>query len=277
MIMKKKINPAIYIFLLIGVALVIYPFYLTVITSLKTPQELSQDFFALPNGLMLDNFKEILFHSEYPRTVLNTVLITVFSCLGLVLIIPLVSYAIARCMKTNRYYKYLYFFLLLGIFVPFTVKMLPLVKVMSVMDMLNIPGLIIVYVSSAVCEGVFLYVAFIQGIPTDLEEAGYIDGASVLTTYVRIIFPLLKPMTATVLIKNGLGFWNDFLLPLLTLNKSPDNWTLTLFQYNFKTTHAVNYPMIFAAFLLSMIPVMILYGFMQKRIIGGLTSGAVKG
>lgn len=275
--MKKKVNFLVYIFLIIGVALIIYPIFLTIITSLKTPQELSQDFFALPKGLMLDNFKEILFNSEYPRTVLNTVVITVFSSLGVVVFIPLVSYAIARNMKTRKYYKFLYFFLLMGIFVPFTVKMLPLIKVMSVMDMLNIGGLIIVYIASAVCEGVFLYVAFIQGIPGELEEAAYIDGASTLKTYVRVVFPLLKPMTATILIKNGLWFWNDFLLPLLTLNKSPDNWTLTLFQYNFKTTHAVNYPMIFAAFLLSMLPVMILYGFMQKKIIGGLTSGAVKG
>lgn len=275
--MKKKVNFLVYIFLIIGVVLIIYPIFLTIITSLKTPQELSQDFFALPKSLMLDNFKEILFNSEYPQTVLNTVVITVFSSIGVIIFIPLVSYAIARNMKTRKYYKFLYFFLLMGIFVPFTVKMLPLIKVMSVMDMLNISGLIIVYIASAVCEGVFLYVAFIQGIPGELEEAAYIDGASVLKTYVRVVFPLLKPMTATVLIKNGLWFWNDFLLPLLTLNKSPDNWTLTLFQYNFKTTHAVNYPMIFAAFLLSMLPVMILYGFMQKKIIGGLTSGAVKG
>lgn len=92
----------------------------------------------------------------------------------------------------------------MGIFVPFTVKMLPLIKVMSVMDMLNIVGFIIIYVASTVCEGVFLYVAFIQGIPQELEEAAYIDGASTLKTYVSVVFPLLKPMTATVLIKNGL-------------------------------------------------------------------------
>lgn len=76
---------------------------------------------------------------------------------------------------------------------PFTVKMLPLIKVMSVMDMLNIAGLIIVYVASAVCEGVFLYVAFIQGIPQGTEEAAYIVGASTLKTYVSVVFPLLKP------------------------------------------------------------------------------------
>lgn len=275
--MKKKRNFGIYIVLIIGIILIVYPVFLTVITSLKTPQELSRSFFAMPESLMLDNFKEILFQSEYPKTVWNTVVITVFSSLGVVVFIPMVSYSIARNMNICRYYKLLYFFLLMGIFVPFTVKMLPLIKVMSVMDMLNIPGLIVVYVASAVCEGVFLYVAFIQGIPGELEEAAYIDGASTFITYLRVVFPLLKPMTSTVVIKNGLWFWNDFLLPLLALNKSPDNWTLTLFQYNFKTTHAVNYPMIFAAFLLSMLPVMILYSFMQKRIIGGLTNGAVKG
>lgn len=274
---RKLKSTALYLFLIMGVIIIAYPVYLTVITSMKTPQELSQSFFALPKRFNFDNFKAIVTNSGYPRTVLNTLAITVFASLGTIAVIPMVSYAIARNMWEKGYYKYLYFFLLAGIFVPFTVKMLPLIKVMSVMDMLNIPGLIIVYISSAVCEGVFLYVAFIQGIPMELEEAAYIDGASTWKIYVHILFPLLSPMTATVLIKNGLWYWNDFLLPLLTLNKSPDYWTLTLFQYNFKMTHAINYPMIFAAFLLSMLPIMVFYVFMQKKIIGGLTNGAVKG
>lgn len=273
----KLKSTALYLFLIIGVIMIAYPVYLTIITSMKTPQELSQSFFALPKRLNFDNFHAIVTDSGYPGTVLNTLAITLSASLGTIAVIPMVSYAIARSMREIRYYKYLYFFLLAGIFVPFTVKMLPLVKVMSVMNMLNIPGLIIVYISSAVCEGVFLYVAFIQGIPMELEEAAYIDGASTWKIYLHIVFPLLSPMTATVLIKNGLWFWNDFLLPLLTLNKSPDYWTLTLFQYNFKMTHAINYPMIFAAFLLSMLPVMVFYVFMQKKIIGGLTNGAVKG
>lgn len=274
---RKLKSTALYLFLIMGVILIAYPVYLTVITSMKTPQELSQSFFALPRRFNFDNFKAIITNSGYPRTVLNTLVITVFASLGTIAVIPMVSYAIARNIWEKGYYKSLYFFLLAGIFVPFTVKMLPLIKVMSVMDMLNIPGLIIVYISSAVCEGVFLYVAFIQGIPMELEEAAYIDGASTWKIYVHIVFPLLSPMTATVLIKNGLWYWNDFLLPLLTLNKSPDYWTLTLFQYNFKMTHAINYPMIFAAFLLSMLPIMVFYVFMQKKIIGGLTNGAVKG
>ena len=274
---RRLKSTALYLFLILGVIMIAYPVYLTVITSMKTPQELSRNFFALPTRFNFDNFFAVVMDSGYPRTVLNTLAITVFASLGTIAVIPMVSYAIARSMWEKGYYKYLYFFLLAGIFVPFTVKMLPLIKVMSVMDMLNIPGLIVVYISSAVCEGVFLYVAFIQGIPPELEEAAYIDGAPTWKIYVHIIFPLLGPMTATVLIKNGLWFWNDFLLPLLTLNKSPDYWTLTLFQYNFKMTHAINYPMIFAAFLLSMLPIMVFYVFMQKKIIGGLTNGAVKG
>jgi len=276
--MGKKIKiTAMYLFLIIGVIIIAYPMYLTIITSMKTPQELSKNFFALPEYMNFDNFVAIITDSDYPRIILNTLVVTVFSSIGTIVVIPMASYAIARNMRENRYYKYLYFFLIAGIFVPFTVKMLPLIKVMSVMKLLNIPGLTIVYIASAVCEGVFLYVAYIQGIPIELEEAAYIDGAATWKTYLKIIFPLLSPMTATVLIKNGLWFWNDFLLPLLALNKSPDNWTLTLFQYNFKMTHAINYPMVFAAFLLSMLPIMVFYIFVQKKIIGGLTSGAVKG
>mgnify|MGYP000680744119 CR=1 FL=1 len=275
--MKKRINPLIYVFLIVGILLIFIPLYLTVITAFKTQGEITENFFALPSSLYLGNFKAILEDSEYPRTVFNTLYITILSSVGVLLIVPMVSYAIARNMERKRYYKFLYFFLLIGIFVPFQVKMLPLVKVMSSLGMMNITGISIVYMASSVCEGVFLYVAFILGIPSDLEEAAYIDGASTFKTYTKVVFPLLSPMTATVLIKNGLWFWNDFFLPQLVLNKTKENWTLTLFQYNFKTQLFVDYTKTFTAFILSMLPVMVVYVFLQKKIIGGLTNGAVKG
>ena len=275
--MKKRINPLIYVFLIVGILLIFIPLYLTVITAFKTQGEITENFFALPSSLYLGNFKAILEDSEYPRTVFNTLYITILSSVGVLLIVPMVSYAIARNMERKRYYKFLYFFLLIGIFVPFQVKMLPLVKVMSSLGMMNITGISIVYMASSVCEGVFLYVAFILGIPSDLEEAAYIDGASTFKTYTKVVFPLLSPMTATVLIKNGLWFWNDFFLPQLVLNKTKENWTLPLFQYNFKTQLFVDYTKTFTAFILSMLPVMVVYVFLQKKIIGGLTNGAVKG
>ena len=109
-----------------------------------------------------------------------------------------------------------------------------------------------------------------------MEEAAYIDGAGTFLTYRCIVFPLLKPMLATVLIRQGLWMWNDFMLPLITLNRSWKYWTLTLFQYNFQTDYAVDYSLTFATFVMSMLPILVFYCFMQKAIIGGLTSGAVK-
>lgn len=275
--MKKKPGIFVYIFLICGAILIIFPMYLTVITAFKPTEELTKSIFAFPTSLYLGNFEEVITKSGFVHAAVNTVFVTAAACLGVVIVIPLVSYAIARNMDDNRYYKYLYYFLLIGIFVPFQVKMMPLVQVMSDFHMLNVPGITIVYVASAVCEGVFLYVAFIQGVPGELEESAYMDGANTFYTYIKIIFPLLKPMTATVLIMDGLWFWNDFFLPLLALNKTPDNNTLTLFIYNFKSQTTVNYSLIFAGLLLAMLPIMILYVFLQKQIMGGLVNGAVKG
>lgn len=266
-----------YVILFLGIGLIIYPLFLTIISAFKTEAEITKDFLALPKSLYFGNFIDILTRPDYYRTVANTLYITIFSLAGMVIILPMLSYGIARKMDNMKYYKFLYFFLLLGIFVPFQVKMMPLIKTMSNFNMLNQTGIIIVYIASSVCEGVFLYVAFIQGIPKEMEEAAYIDGANTWYTYLRIIFPLLKPMTATVLIKMGLWIWNDFFLPLLVLNKSTDNWTLTLFQYNFKSTFTVEYSLVFATFVLSMLPIFVVYLFLQKQIIGGLTNGAVKG
>ena len=182
----------------------------------------------------------------------------------------------ARKMPTSRAYRYMYYFLLLGIFIPFQVKMMPLVKLLSMLDMLHPTGMSILCISSSTCESVFLLVGYMSAIPKDMEEAAYIDGASTFLTYRTIVFPLLKPMLATLLIRQGLWMWNDFMLPLVTLNRSWKYWTLTLFQYNFQTDYAVDYSMTFSTFVMSMLPILIFYCFMQKHIIGGLTTGAVK-
>lgn len=155
--------------------------------------------------------------------------------------------------------------------------MIPLVKITSALHMSNIAGLIVLNLVFALRDGVFLFVAYMDSVPREIEESAYIDGCTTFQTYVRIVFPLVKPMTATLLVLNGLSVWNDFMLPLLLLNKSQSSWTLQLFQYNFKTAYSFDYNLAFASFLMSLLPVMIFYIFCQKYIIRGLTSGAVKG
>ena len=277
MVCKRKQNNILtYLILILGVLLIILPLYVTLVTSFKSNEQSAQSFFSLPIPLYLESFKEILSSEKYYRALMNTAYITAIVLAGNVVVMPAMSYAVARRMPHSRWYRYVYFFLLLGIFIPFQVKMMPLVKMLSSLGMMNPTGLAILCISRSTCESVFLFVGYMGAIPIDMEEAAQIDGASTFLTYRAIVFPLLKPMLATVLIKQGLWIWNDFMLPLITLNRSWESWTLTLFQYNFQTEYSINYSLTFATFVVSMFPLIVFYCFMQKMIIGGLTTGAVK-
>lgn len=138
-------------------------------------------------------------------------------------------------------------------------------------------GLIVLYITYSLTQGVFLYQGYLRTvIPGEVEEAARIDGSGILTTYTRIIFPMMKPMTGTIIILNSLWIWNDFLMPLLVLNRSNAYWTLPLFQYNFKSQYAFEFNLAFATFVLSIAPIIVIYACFQKHIIAGLTSGAIK-
>lgn len=129
---------------------------------------------------------------------------------------------------------------MMGLFVPSQVVLLPVTKMMSKLNMLNHAGLIILYVAFSLTQGVFLFVNYIRGLPYEIGESAQIDGCSVFQTYVKIVLPLVKPMISTLLIMDTLWIWNDFMLPLLILNRSQAIWTLPLFQYNFKTEYYLN-------------------------------------
>lgn len=262
--------------LLAGLVLILGPLFLVVINSFKTLEEAAKNFFALPSRLNLDNFKSLFTDSNYWTFVKNSATISIISILIILLLVPSVSYAIARNFN-RRYYKTVYFYLLLGLFIPSQVIMLPVTKMMTNLNMLNQTGLIILYASFSLTQGVFLFVNYIRGLPFEIEESAYIDGCGVFQTYIKIVLPLVKPMMATLIIMDVLWIWNDFMLPLLVLNRSRDLWTLPLFQYNFKTEYSFNYTMAFTAYLMAMLPVLIVYCLGQKYIIKGLTAGSVKG
>jgi len=278
--MARRIRPGkilVYAVVLLGAALVLLPMYLTVVTAFKTPQEISRSFFALPKSFYLENFRYILNRSDFMTYVRNSLVVTVSSVGLIVAVTPAVSYAIARKMDTSRFYRGIYYYLLMALFVPFQVIMVPLTLVLDKLQLMNLPGLIVCYVAFSLSQAVFLYVGYLRSIPAELEEAATIDGCSVGQTYVRIIFPLLMPMTATVIILNALWIWNDFMLPLLVLNRSARMWTMPLFMFNFKNQYSFEANLAFAAFLLALLPILGLYVFMQKYIVAGLTAGAVKG
>lgn len=273
---EKRLSAVSYILLSAGLVVIFLPLYLTLITAFKTSKESARNFFSFPSELYLGNFREVLFNNNFAQFFSNSIMITVVSIVLILLVVPLTAYAISRNMN-KWYFKTLYILFIMGIIIPFQVIMLPVTRLMTELDLLNRFGLILLYVTYALTQGVFLYVGYIRTtIPKELEEAAEVDGCSKFRTYRSVIFPLLAPLTATVIIINSFWIWNDFLLPLLILNKSETFWTLPLFQYNFKSQYSFNYNLAFASFVMTVIPIMLVYVFFQKQIIAGLTGGAVK-
>lgn len=273
---KRVVNFFTYAILLFGVLVIAIPFYLSIVSSLKTQSEISQNFFGIPKSPTLDNFLKIMEKGDFIPALTNSFVITIVSLVGFAIILPMAAYAIARKKDTSKVYAFLFVYFLISIFVPFQVRMIPIVKLMNTLGLANGFGLILLYLSGSVGEGVFLIVGYLSSVPVDMEEAAYIDGASTFQIFTRIMIPIMKPIIATVLIKNCLWVWNDFMMPSMVLRTRADR-TLPLFQYAFQGDYATDYSLVFAAFVMSMIPIMIFYCVMQRNIISGLTSGAVKG
>lgn len=265
-----------WIILLAGAAVILFPMFVTVITSLKTQQESAASFFSLPSSFYLGNFQQVFEKSGYWTYVGNSAKVTIISVVLIIIFIPMCAYAIARRMDEHKYFKAIYYYILLGIFVPFQVIMIPLVQYLTRMKLLNQTGLICMCLSLASSQGVFLLTNYVRSVPRDLEEAASIDGCTTFGAYWKVVLPLIKPMVATIFVMNALWVWNDFQMPLLILNQQPDMWTLPLFQYNFKSQYTFDYNLAFASYLIAMLPVVIAYICAQKYIVAGLTQGAVK-
>ena len=262
--------------ILLGLLLILGPVFVIFINSMKTMQEAGRNFFAMPSGFNFDNYIELFSRSDFWSSFRNSTIVTVTSVTLIVLFIPALSYAVARNMN-KRYYKLLYYYILAGIFIPFQVKMLPMVKLMSNIGLLNRTGAILFYIANSTCEGIFLLVGYLASMPTDLEEAAYIDGATTNQVFYKIVRPIMKPIISTVVIKNSLWIWNDYFMPSLVLNQSNLNRTLTLYQYSFRTENSTNFTIVFAVMLLSILPIFIVYCLFQKQIVSGMMEGAVKG
>lgn len=255
---------------------ILYPFVMALGVSVKSPMEALLSPETFPTEFHFENYAEAWEIMDYPTIFLNTTFITVAGVLGIVFITGLAGYVIAwsRC---KRFYNFIYVFFLCGMMVPFYTALVPLVKLMSDLHLTNSRlGMVIYYWGRNVPMAVFLYVGFIRGISGEIMEAAEIDGANRWSIYWRIMFPLMKPITSTILILDGMSLWNDFLFPRMMLTKSALR-TISLSQYYFTGELGTQYHLAFSAYILTMLPIMIAYFCLQKYIIKGVASGAVKG
>ena len=205
----------------------------------------------------------------------NSLMLTIITVILTMLIHSLAGYAIGRSMARSKAYNFVYLYLVSGMFVPFAILMMPLIKQTAQMGIANRAGVVILYVVFYIPMNLLLYTGYLKNIPLALEEAARVDGSTTWHTFWRIIFPIMKPMHATVAVLTALAVWNDVMTPLVIMSGTGLN-TLPLAQLNFQTQFGTNYNLAFASYLLALLPILIFYIFCQKQILNGVVNGAVK-
>ena len=272
-----KANKTAMILLVLGLLTIIFPLYMTVVIAFKQPSEMTNSIsgiLSLPKSWNLDNFREAMQVTDFWNSLKNSLLITGVTVVVSVLIHSLMGYALGR-NKKSKFYNFVYLFIVSGMFVPFAILMMPLAKQTAELGLANWAGVIILYVVFYMPMNVLLYSGYLVNIPMALEEAARVDGASTWRTYWTIIFPIMRPMHATVAVLTALAVWNDVMTPLVIMAGTSQN-TLPLAQLNFQSQFGTNYNLAFASYLLSLIPILVFYIICQKQILNGVVNGAVK-
>ncbi|MCD8149068.1 MAG: carbohydrate ABC transporter permease [Clostridiales bacterium] len=275
---KEKVNWPVTILLIIGLVTVVFPLYMTVVIAFKQPSEMTNSIagiLSLPKTWSFSNFIEAIQVTDFWHSLLNSVLITGVTVVVSILVHSMVGYAIGRNKMRSKFYNFAYLYIVSGMFVPFAILMMPLVKQTANWGIANPVGVILCYVVFYMPMNVLLYSGYLTNIPIALEEAAKVDGATTWRTYWTVIFPIMKPMHATVAVLTALGTWNDVMTPLVIMSGSGLN-TLPLAQMTFQTQFGTNYNLAFASYLLALLPILIFYVICQKQILNGVVNGAVK-
>lgn len=250
-----------------------FPFFLVLLNSFKEKRDIRRNPLSLPEEWLFGNYVKAAQRMEYWTSLTNSVIITVSAVTAIIITSSLLAYYLAR--TKSKFSTFTFIVLVSSMIVPFQALMIPFVGLFGRLGILSSrPSLVFFYVGFGVAMSTFLYHGFIKNIPMELDEAASIDGATSFVTFRKVIFPMLSPVTATVAIINALWIWNDFLLPSLVLFQGQR--TLPLRTYVFYGTYTSDYGLAMAGLVISMIPIIIFYFMMQKRIISGVSAGAVK-
>ena len=260
----------------VGITLAIayfFPFFLVFVNSVKLKYDILANPLALPVHITWENFQQAYAKMNFFRSLTNSLIITVLSVSLLIIFSSMLAYYLAR--TKNKTSKYIFLILVASMIVPFQALMIPFMARFAPLVSYNNRGaLIFFYIGFGTALSTFLYHGFISTIPTEIDEAASIDGASDMVAFWRIIFPMMRPITATVAIINALWIWNDFLLPRLVLDEASQ--TLPLSTYRFYGQYTVEDGQVMAGLALAVIPIVIFYLILQKQFISGISQGAVK-
>ncbi|MBM7541107.1 carbohydrate ABC transporter permease [Amphibacillus cookii] len=256
-------------------ALSFFPIYMVVINSFKSQDQIFNSVLQLPTTLHFTNYTEAFSQINIVQALWNSLTVTGIGIAGIVLFGSMAGYKLAR--TPGKLSQIIFLFFMSSMLIPFHSIMITLTRMANTIGIQgSTVGLGIIYIGLGVSMSIFLTAGFVKTIPKELEEAAKIDGANEMQTFIKVIFPLLSPILVTIGILNLLWIWNDFLLPLLMLTNVND-YTIILSVNTLFGEYNNDWPKILASLVITTIPLITAYVFLQKYILDGIAEGAVKG
>ena len=272
----KAVEATSHVLLAVWTIIVIVPFLWVVLSSFKTTKEILASPFSLPAHWSFDNYAHAWTDAGIRQFFLNTVIVVGAALVLVMLLGAMCAYVLARF--TFRGARFIYYLMLAGLTFPIFLAIVPLFFILKNIGLINtLPGLIMVYVAFALPFTVFFLYAFFRTLPDDVYEAALIDGAGEWRTFFRIMLPMARPGMAAVAIFNFLGLWNQFLLPV-ALNTDQSRYVLTQGMASFASQagYAVDFGALFAAVVITVVPVLIVYVIFQRRLEGSVSRGTFR-
>ena len=248
----------------------IFPLFFLVINTFKVKKEIYINFFGMPQKWTLENYTSLMSNSDFFGYFRNSFLVVVVSLSMILLVGSLCAYALAHWRTKTS--KVVYYFFVIGMIA--TIRLLQIMKALNTLNTLFC--LFPVYIAMGLPTAIFILTEFIHGLPRELYEAGYMDGASRFKIWYRIVIPLIRPALATVAIYNLVPIWNDLWFPLIFITKESSK-TVLLAVTRLQGQYTTDWPKLLTVLTLSSLPVIALYLGMSQSFIKGLTAGAVKG
>lgn len=262
--------------ILLGIVLILMltPFAFAVLTAIRPAADVANDPLGLPTRVTAENVTTAFVQMNYTQSLWNTVLILAGTCILTITLGSMASYPLSRIAR--RWTRLTYQLFIVGTSVPIWVLIAPLYLFMRDVGLLgSFVGVILIYTAGLLPVAIFFYTSFIRQVPTELEEAASIDGAGPLRIFFLIVFPLLGPMTVTLITYIALSVWNDLIVPIIFL-QGIENGTIMSNAYALLNPLVVQPTTLFPAILLGVIPLLVLFAALQRYVIAGLTSGAIK-
>ena len=278
--MKKRKSVVANVLVILMAILWLFPVYIVFVNSFKNRAELYENMLAWPKSFSFEYYEKAMKKMKFVHAFGNSLFVTIISILIIVVLASMTAWMLVRA--NNLLSKIIFSTFVATMLIPFQTLMMPLMQEMGwIRDNLHIQmldnrlGLVYMYIGFGASMAVFLYHGFVKSIPVSLEEAATIDGCTKFGVFWKIVFPMLKPTTMTVIILDVIWIWNDYLLPSLVLS-SKANRTIPLSTFFFFGQFTIQWNMAMAGLILTIIPVVIFYLCAQKYIIKGVAAGAVK-